>query len=284
MLVAHEKGRDPVGRAVARKCAQRCGHRRPAQHRIAEEHRDRGAELGGGDLVGGGRAVLRSADGLAHHGQDQQRDDQPRQAHREEGRAPAVVRRHAPAQRRPDGDAEGHAQRVQRQRLAPLLGREVVRDDGVGGRGAPRLADAYAHPRGGELEEVAGQTACGGAEAPAGAGERHDPHPVRAVGEPSNRYAEQGVEQREREARQHADLRVGQVQLLAHRLGQQGQDLPVQEVEGVGQGQYAHAQIAVAQRGGAGIEPRRPYTGGRGVNGHGDGSAAQARAWSLITC
>ena len=61
---------------------------------------------------------------------------------------------------------------------------------------------------------------------------------MRGVGEVGDGHAHEGVEQRERQAVQQAELGIAQLQVGLDRFDHQGQDLPVNEREDVGH----HAQ------------------------------------------
>ncbi len=102
-------------------------------------------------------------------------------------------------------------------------------------RRAPRLADAHPDPRQQQLPEILRQPAqrrhprpyrkCDGDEAGAMGG--------RAVGETGDRYAQHRVEQRKGQPGHQPDLGVIQIQIACNRLGQDVDDLAVDEIEDI---------------------------------------------------
>lgn len=201
-----------------------------------------------------GEGVEAAALGLAHHEQQDESHDDAGQAHGEEGHAPAVLGGDPPPQRRAEHRAHRHAQRIDRQRRAALLRPEVVGDQRIGRRRSPGLADADAHPEQRQLDEVGRRAAEHREQAPQGTGAGDDPDPPHPVGEPAHRDAEARVEDREEDAAQHAELRVGEAEVLADRLGQDRDDLPVQEVQSVDGRQDEDDEVAIAA--GRRLDPR----------------------------
>ena len=195
--------------------------------------------------LAGRHRVEAAALGLADQQQHQQRQGDPWRAHGQERHPPAVEGGDLRPRRRTQRRAEWHAEGIERQGQATALGREIVRDQRIGGRRAAGLSDADADPRQGQGGEVAGHAARHGEQAPNGAGRGDDPHSMRAVCKPGQWDAEGGVEQGEGQAGQHADLCVAQPQVLADRLGQDRQQLPVEKVEGVDRRQQDHDDVAV---------------------------------------
>jgi hypothetical protein len=129
--------------------------------------------------------------------------------------------------RRAQRDAEG----VGRQGAGPLMLGEIVGHQRIGRGHAARLADAHAHAGQEQVREAADEAAQGGEAAPQGQGRGHDPHAAEAVGQPGDRDGQGRVEQGEGQAAHQAELAVGQAELVLDRLGQDAEDLPVQEVE-----------------------------------------------------
>src|SRR5690606_9352436 len=104
-----------------------------------------------------------------------------------------------------------------------------------------------------------GQTIERGQTAPQGQSPTHDARSRGGVGQPSQRNAGQGVDQREGGAEQ-ADLQVAEVPFAPHRLSDDSRDGAIEEVEQIGEKQQ---------------EQHTPGVGGLdGGRGHGEGSAA----------
>ena len=109
----------------------------------------------------------------------------------------------------------------------------------MGWRAAAGFADADADAREEQLKVVLHETAEGGHAAPDEQREGHDVAAVAAIGPARDGDARGDVEDREGEARQQAELAVGQRQLRLDRLLQDGEQLPVDEVEGVYNGEQS---------------------------------------------
>ena len=113
--------------------------------------------------------------------------------------------------------------------------REIVGDQGIGGRDPAGFADADAEPAQEQLP-IAGRTAAQRGEA-APHRERAGDHRAAAgaVGEIRQRHTERGIEQREGKPADGAELGVGQVQVGLDRRGEDAEDLAVEEIEDVGE-------------------------------------------------
>ena len=135
------------------------------------------------------------------------------------------------AQQRADGDAE----RVEGQRGGALGGFDHIRDQRMRRRRATRLAHAHANPRQQQLDEILRQSAQGSHGRPDRQRTADQPWPVggRAIRETRDRQAQDRVEQCEGQARHQADLRIAQTQFEPDRLGQDVDDLPIDEIEDV---------------------------------------------------
>src|SRR5690606_23185663 len=105
-------------------------------------------------------------------------------------------------QRAAHGDREG----IGAERPRPLVRREIVADEGIGGGAAPRLADPDADPRREEMPEGMGETAESGHGAPQAEADGDDPGPAEAVRQSGDGDAEACVEEREGEPAHEAEL------------------------------------------------------------------------------
>ena len=242
-FLLHQEQHREIARGISDELVRRAGERDEQEDRAGEEHPDRRAERRLGRrhiaLGGAGRHVQPAAARLAHHQPDDQGRRDADRADRDEGVAPAIGRG--------DRGAEGHAERLadgradieQAERGAARAGREIVGDDRIGGRHAAGLADPDRHPRQHELRIVGGHAAGDGRPAPQGAGERQHLHAIGPVGQPAHRDRDHAVEQREIEPADQAELAVAEAELVPDRLGQDRQQLPVQEIQHVDEAQDA---------------------------------------------
>ena len=127
--------------------------------------------------------------------------------------------------------------------------REIIGDQRIGGRDAAGFANADAKPE----EEQLAEAGCGAAQRGEGAphGQRAGNHPAAAgpVGKHRQRHAKHRIEQGEGKAADRAELGIGQLQVGLDRPGEDAEDLPVEEIEDVGQQQEAKDDIG--PRGGA---------------------------------
>ena len=97
--------------------------------------------------------------------------------------------------------------------------------------------------------------------------DRHQPAAIPAVGEPAERDAEQGVEDGEGGAVEEADLGVVEVEVALDVLGEDREDLPVDEIDDVDQDEDEQGVPGIGAdadgRGGRGrgrIRVATPYT------------------------
>ncbi len=116
---------------------------------------------------------------------------------------------------------------------------------------ATGLADTDADARDQQVPEVLRQAGHGGERAPDHDGGGDDVDPIARVGHARDGNAERRIERGEREAAQHAELPVLQVEFLLDGLEHDRQDLPVAVVEDVDDEQQPDDVVAV---GGAGAE------------------------------
>src|SRR5262249_40031908 len=103
---------------------------------------------------------------------------------------------------------------------------------------------------------------------------RDDRDAVAAIRQPSDRNAEQGVESRERDAAQQADLGVSDAEVVLDGSEQQRQNLAVDERERIQQCEDTDGVPHVGQRGTATVLPFESRPSGFGSCVHGRGSAS----------
>ena len=165
------------------------------------------------DLDGLRRTALRLADQ-----EDEQRQHQPRHRGDEEGRTPAAEEL--------DHGADGEECQQQSQRQAqhedahgpcPLVCREQIADQRVGGRRVAGLADADAHTHQQEAPEIPGQPVDRRQAAPGGEPPAHDLAPRTEVGHAPQRQTGNGVDDGEGGADQ-AELEVVEAPFQTNRL------------------------------------------------------------------
>ena len=162
---------------------------------------------------------------------------------RREGRVPAIDDQAADHQAEPA--AEVDAARVDREHGRAAARRKGVGEHREGRRRRARLADADADARRGELAEAAREARERRHQAPEGEADRDQRAPVPDVGEPPERNAEDRVEDGEGGAVEEADLGVAHAEVGFDVLGQDRDDLAVEEVEDVDEHQHAEQVIRV---------------------------------------
>ena len=172
----------------------------------------------------------------------------PGRAEQEERRAPIEVLAQIAAeeirQRGADVDAPG----VDAERGGPPVGREVVRDQRVGGRAARRLPHADPDARQRELREVAGEPRRHRHGAPDREADGDDGAAVAAIGPARDGNAREGVEEREREADQEPHGRVGYAELGLDRPDEDREHLAIDEVDDVDHEEDREDVVGVARR------------------------------------
>ena len=204
---------------------------------------------------------------LAPHGLFQSpypdRHQQAREPHGEEGDLPAdeAERRSAVGVRvvpavddlAADQDAEAGADvdaaRVHRGDRGSQPRRVVVPEHGERRRPGARFADADADPVGGEGSEAAGGARQRGHQAPRGQADRDQALAGPHVGQAADRNPEDGVEDGERCAVEEAELGVADAEVVADVLGEDREDLTVDEVEDVDQDEDAQDVVGVPPAG-----------------------------------
>jgi hypothetical protein len=183
------------------------------------------------------RRVEATALGLAHRPTDDGREDQPGRPDDEERRSPADQLTEVTAEEDPREHAHAAARARDAEDAAPALGREVVRNERVGRWRATRLADADEDARERQLPEAMGQAGRGRSQAPQSDRHRGDAAARAAVGQARDGDADRGVEDREREAEQKAQLRIRQAEIPLDVVTQHREDQSVHDAEQLDQEQ-----------------------------------------------
>jgi len=157
------------------------------------------------------------------------------QADQQEGPAPVEGLGDPAAEGEGEEGADRHAHGVEGQGGGALLGRRRIRDQGVGGRRASRLADPDADPRQEKLDIILSEAAQGGEERPQDerSGDDADAIGGETVRVARNRDAENRIDKGEGEARQQAHLRIREIELRLDGAGQNVDDLAIKEVQRV---------------------------------------------------
>ncbi|MDR8997394.1 hypothetical protein FEP67_03525 [Burkholderia multivorans] len=138
-------------------------------------------------------------------------------------------RDHIAADQERDAAADERAERIHGDRAAELLLRKVVGEHRIGAGRQRGFADADAHARDEHVHEVLAEPAQRGRDAPQRDAERDDARARIAIGEIGDGQPHHGVEQREREAVQQTELRIGQMQVALDRLDHQHEHLAIDE-------------------------------------------------------
>ncbi len=127
--------------------------------------------------------------------------------------------------------AQGYAHRVKSQGLGALVFGHIVGDQGLGRRTGAGFSHPDADAVQAQLGEALGRAAQHGEAAPGHQGGGDDPGPIAVFRLARDGDAQHAVEDGEGEARHHADLPVGQMQVVLDRLGQDGDHLAVEEID-----------------------------------------------------
>ena len=117
----------------------------------------------------------------------------------------------------------------------------MVGDQRVRGRDSASLSDPDAKPAKEKLRRRDRQAAKTGEDAPYRYRGGHHGAPARPVGEIGERKTQNRIEEGEGEAADRAEFGVSEIEVRLDRLGENAEDLPVEEVEDVGeekQGQH----------------------------------------------
>ena len=189
-VVAQEEGCEELPMGVADERGERAAHGEQPERRPRLERREHQGQrqvvlrvmLGAGGL---GQLAAR----LAQRQDRDHREDQAGQARHHEGRPPAVVLGHDPADRHAQQGADRNTHGIDRQRGRPFLRREIVGEQRVRGRRTTRFADA--HPGARDRQDAVAFRE--GAEhrepAPHRQRQGHHQRPVRLVRHPRDRDA-----------------------------------------------------------------------------------------------
>ena len=210
-------------------------------------------QLADGNLASGGGlvAAARFPHGQVDQGRQQEArrpDDQEGQLPRMQGAEQGQTHRPGVAHQADDIAAQHHGQAgsqkqaggVNADGAAELVGGKVVGDHRIGGRRQGGFPHPHAHPGQKQLPEAARQAAAGGGQAPQQDAGGDDGAAAAGVRQPGDGQAHGDVEDGEGEAHQQADFRVGNAQVAADGLHQQGDHLPVHEGDDVGHHQHRH--------------------------------------------
>ncbi|MHC2502844.1 hypothetical protein ACVI8K_009760 [Bradyrhizobium barranii subsp. barranii] len=141
-------------------------------------------------------------------------------------------------------DAEIGADGVDAERARALVLGEEIGDDRLRGGRAGGFADADADARQRQRGHARGCPAQCRHRTPERKGHRDDVAPVEPVGDARDGNAEQGIEQREAEAREQAHHGIAELKLLLDRLDQDVEDRAVEEVQRIDDGEQAQHVIA----------------------------------------
>ena len=178
------------------------------------------------------------------------REQHAGEADDDKGHAPVDQGRQDPAeqvsQRRADRDAEG----IDRQGAGPLRLGEIVCHQGIGRRDPARLADADAHAGPEQRPETGGQTTQGREPAPDRQRHTNDRYTAHPVGQPGDGQGQGGIDDGEGRTAQQSHHLVIKAHLGLDVGGQDGEDLPVNEVEGVDHHQQRQHIGAIGRIGG----------------------------------
>ena len=229
-LAIAEKGRDRRRDQYVDKGARR----ENLAHRLTR------GQLHGGRRGGTGGLGRPQKPGFAQHEQDDQRQQQSGQADQHQRDAPAVKIVDDAADHQPQQRTDRHAEAIEGDGRRAFFGRHAVGNQRMGGGRAARLADADADAREQQLDEILREPAQGRHHGPDGQRQRDQAHAVGPVpvGIARDRNAEQRIEDREGRSRQQAELRVAEPQIALDRLGEDIDDLPVEEVEDIDDQQH----------------------------------------------
>jgi hypothetical protein len=119
-----------------------------------------------------------------------------------------------------------------------------IADQCVAGGDTAGLADADAQAKQEHLGEILRDAAQGGERTPHAERDRDHPAPAGLVGQQGERDRQRRIERGEGEAAEHAELGIGEMQACLHRLGEDAEDLPVEEIERVDQKQHREDEAA----------------------------------------
>ena len=142
---------------------------------------------------------------------------------------PVPPLRHHAAQRHRQAEADGQAHGQARHANAATALGQGVEDDRVGGRLRCPFADPHAQSADRQQGKATGKGRKAGKERPEGEADRQQLGADPSVHQPPQGKREQRVEQREDRTVKQADLGITDVQVGADIVGEDGEDLPVQQ-------------------------------------------------------
>ena len=218
---------------------------RKAEDQIAERpapRRDKGSNLTEGGLRPGDQAGAR----WFFQSQHPQSNKQARQA---DDAKQCLPRLHMPDPRQVDRghhcdqraarngrDAAANIGRanIQAHRAWALFGWKFIADHRIGARRQRRLPHANANACKEKLDEVLRETADRSHQAPNRNAAGDDRRAFAAIDHPANGDTHDRIEQRKGKAVEKADLGIADLQRLANRANEQGQYLPVNKRESIG--------------------------------------------------
>jgi hypothetical protein len=197
----------------------------------------------GGNLEHGpiGRAVVRaprkrggfgSAAGCFKDATGQKSKKQAGNTSDVKGHSPAVIRCDIAAEEESKETTYGKAKHEKGDCASAARGGVKVADEGVCSGSASGFADADAKTRDEKRGVIPSETGCGGEDAPDGNSNAKDERTIGAIGEASERDADDRVEESEGGS-EPADLGIGERPLMANGFDEGAEDLAVVKIEKV---------------------------------------------------
>ncbi len=220
------------------------GNEGEAQHEVAEgaDAPKEPERLEEGRLCVVGNHLASHPPWLWNHPFRRQREQYAGQPHRDERDPPAPGVRDQATGEETEQRAGGHPKLIDGKRRGALLLRVHVRNQGMRRWRESRLADTDTHPRQHQMHEVLRQATCRRHRAPKRHRHRDDVDPMCPVRQSSDGDAQRRIERRERHARDHAELPIGQTKVCLDGLDEDRNDLAIDEVEEVQQRQRAESR------------------------------------------
>ena len=179
-----------------------------------------------------GLPALRLADAQGRH-----RAQESGHRREEERRPPAPGLRDRGAERVGEAEADRKAEHEDGHRARPLGLRIEITQQRRGGRGTGRLADTDEQPHAEQLPEALRDARQPGEDTPGEHAACQDATTVAAIGEPSERHADNGIEKGEGRA-ERAQRGVGEGPFATHGFADRPQQLAIEEVHQVDEEQH----------------------------------------------